>query len=126
MGKDPDLKTSCGVEARAGHSRRGLGVPPCGRRGFPPAGNHSLGQHRGGTAGSWREAEGRCSSEAGGQMAEAVGLAHMVSRGLGPERGPRGPRTTGRQDWGVLLTDLLVMKLSPRERLRGDWPAQPP
>lgn len=66
------------------------------------------------------------SSEAGSQMAEGVGLAYMVSRGLGPERGHRGPRTTGRQDWGVLLTDLLVMKLSPKERLRGDWPAQPP
>ena len=66
------------------------------------------------------------SSEAGSQMAEAVGLAHMVSRGLGPERGPRGSRTTGPQDWGVLLTDLLVMKLSRKERLRGDWPAQPP
>ena len=66
------------------------------------------------------------SSEAGSQMAEAVGLAHMVSRGLGPERGHRGPRTTGLQGWGPLFTELLVMKLSPEERLRGGWPAQPP
>lgn len=70
--------------------------------------------------------EHSCSNEAGSQMAEAVGLAHMVSPGLGPERGHRGLRTTGLQGWGALFTDLLVMKLSPKERLRCDWPAQPP
>lgn len=133
---DPDLKTSCGVEARAGAFQEGTACAPMWRgrqaQRLPPSWKPlpwaASGRDSGDLERGRRKVlrEHSCSSEAGSQMAEAVGLAHMVSRGLGPERGHRGPRTTGLQGGGTLFTDLLVMKLSPEERLRGDWPAQPP
>lgn len=53
-----------------------------------------------------RQRESACSLSAaapvmgGSQMAEAVGLAHMASLGLGPDRGHRGLRITELWGWG--------------------------
>lgn len=103
--------------------------------GFPPVGNALLlGEADLGTPGlaaSGQELERRVLSAAApvmgaSQMAEAAGLAHTASPGLGPERGCRGLRISEMGIGDALFTGLSVRKVSPEERLQGEWPAPPP
>lgn len=94
---DPDLKTSCDVEARVGHSQGGefWGRPTrereVGLEKPSQSGNHSQVASGRDSGELERQREGASVSTAapvklGARWQRSVGLAHMVFLALGPER----------------------------------------